>query len=112
MANYPAEIPLVTGIAPTGRTPVNGDTIPGGVILIVENANAAVCTITVATPLLIQGDLTVQDRVLQSVPANTGRRWFDIPNDSVYVDQSTGLVTLSNFSVTTSVTYYVLRKTA
>ncbi len=111
MANYPAEVPLVTGTAPTARTPVNGDTIPGGVILIVRNANASPCVVTIVTPGLVQGDLAIADRTV-SVPATTGERWIDIPNDSVYVDPATGLVTLSTFSVTATVTYYVLRKSS
>jgi hypothetical protein len=108
MANYPAEVPVLTGTAPTARTPVNGDTIPGGVVLIVRNGNASACVVTIATPMTVQGDLAVADRTV-SVPATTGERWINIPNDSVYVDPVTGLVTLSNFTVTATVTYYVLR---
>lgn len=111
MANYPAENPLVTGAAPTARTPVNGDTIPGGSVLIVENTNAAICNITITTPKVIQGDLAVGDRTI-AVPATNGRRWIDVPNDDVYVDPITGLVTLATFSVTSGVAYYVMRKTA
>lgn len=108
MATYPAETATEQGATPTPRTPVNGDLVPGGVVLVVENANAAVCNITITTPGLRHGDLAIADRTV-TVPANTGRKWINIPADSDYVDQTTGLVTLATFSVTASVTYYVLR---
>jgi len=107
MATYLAESPTETGLAATPRTPANGDKIPGGVTLYVENANAAVLTLTITTPKVLSGDLTVLDRVV-TVPATTGKRWFRIPNNDIYVDPADGLVTLATFSVTASVTYYVI----
>lgn len=108
MANYPAEAPTESGLAPTARTPVNGDTVPGGCTLWIENANAAALTLTITTPKLLHGDLAVADRTV-TVPATTGRRAVAIPSDDAYVDPLTGLVTLATWSVTASVTYYVLR---
>lgn len=109
MATYPAETATELGVAPTPRSPVNGDKVPGGCILVFENANAAVCNVVVSTPGTAHGDLAIADRALTSIAANTGRRIVSIPADSVYVDPADGLVTLLTFSVTASVVYYVIR---
>jgi hypothetical protein len=108
MANYAAETPTEQGLAPTARTPVNGDTVPGGCTLYVKNTNAAILTMTITTPKSVHGDLAVGDRVV-TVPATTGERFFAVPNDDTYVDPLTGLVTIATWSVTSGVTYYVLR---
>lgn len=108
MATYPAETATEQGAALTPRTPANGDQIPGGVILYIENTNAAILTLTITTPKVAHGDLAIGDRVV-TVPATTGKRWFAVPSDDTYVDQTTGLVTLATFSVTAGVTYYVIR---
>lgn len=106
MATYPAESPTETGLAATPRTPVNGDKVPGGCTLVINNANAAVCALSITTPKQLQGDLAVADRAV-SVPNGT-LRFVKIPNNDVYVGDD-GLVTLATWSVTASVTYYVLR---
>jgi hypothetical protein len=108
MATYPAETATPQGVTPTPRAAANGDKIPGGSNIWLENANAAVCVVTVVTPKQVEGDLPVTDRAVGSAAANTGRKWIAIPNTDTYVDPADGLVTI-NFSVTASVTYYVLR---
>lgn len=108
MANYAAEAPTEAGLAATMRSPVNGDTIPGGCTLFIKNTNAAALTLTITTPKVLHGDLAVADRTV-TVPATTGERFVAIPSDDAYVDPATGLVTLATWSVTTGVTYAVLR---
>lgn len=108
MANYPAEFPTEQGIAMTVRTAAASDTMPGGIILDVRNANAGICTVTITTPPFVAGDLAVADRVV-SVPASTGQRSIFIPNNATYVDPVTGLVTVG-FSPNASVTYTITSK--
>jgi hypothetical protein len=105
MANYPAEFPTEQGIIPTPRTASASDTVPGGVILDITNGNASTCVVTIVTPVLVAGDLTVLDRAISIL--TTANKYIYIPNNSTYVDPVTGLVTVQ-FSVFTSVTYYVV----
>lgn len=109
MANYAAETPTELGLNPSMRTPANGDTVPGGCTLFVRNTNAAPLTLTITTPKTQRGDLAVADRVTSAIAATTGLAFIQIPNDENYVDPLTGLVTISNWSVTSGVTYAVLR---
>lgn len=105
MANYAAEFPTEQGIIPTMRSASASDTVPGGVVLDVRNANAGTLTVTIVTPQVIRGDLAVTDRTVSIL--TTANKYIFIPNTEAYVDQSTGLVTVQ-FSPTASVTYAVM----
>jgi hypothetical protein len=105
MANYPAEFPTEQGIIPTQRTASASDTVPGGVILDITNANAGTVTVTITTPPLVAGDLAVADRTVSFLTG--ANKYVYIPNNSTYVDPVTGLVTVG-FSPNTSVTFYVI----
>lgn len=76
-----------------------------GVLLVVKNANAAACIVTLVTPETIDGDLAVADRAV-SVVATTGLEI--IPVTSRYRDSATGRATIQ-YSVTASVTACVVR---
>lgn len=76
-----------------------------GVYLIVKNANAGACTVTLATPGTVDGDLAVADRVV-TVVATVG--YTIIPITSTYRDPATGLATVT-FSPTATVTACVIR---
>lgn len=107
MANYAAEVPTEQGITPTFRVSSASDTVPGGVVLDVRNTGT-ICTVTVTTPQTVSGDLAVAERVV-SVPATTGEKVILIPNNPTYVDQTTGLVTVTFSPSGAPVTYSVLR---
>lgn len=86
----------------------NGDTAAcgSGTFLLVKNANAAACTVTLVTPGQVDGRLAVADSTF-TVAANTGLGVIPlIP--SLYADPTTGLATI-NYSVTASVTSAVVR---
>jgi hypothetical protein len=76
-----------------------------GVYLIVKNANAGACTVTLVTPETVDGDLAVADRVV-TVVATTG--YSIIPITSRYRDPTTGRATIT-FSPTATVTACVIR---
>ena len=76
-----------------------------GVYLIVKNANAGACTVTLTTPGTIDGDLAIADRVV-TVTATVG--YWIIPVLSTYRDPATGLATVT-FSPTATVTACVIR---
>jgi len=76
-----------------------------GLYLIVKNANASACTVTLVTPGLIDGDLAIADRTV-SVPATTG--YTIIPVTSSYRDPTTGRATIT-YSVTATVTSCVVK---
>ena len=76
-----------------------------GVYLIVKNANAGACTVTLVTPGTIDGDLAIADRTV-SVPATVG--YTIIPVTSTYRDPTTGRATVT-FSVQATVTACVVR---
>lgn len=106
MATYTAQKPGSTGLAATyNAASGTGDRVPPGSLLHVKNANAAACNLTLVTPLVHDGDLTVADRVI-SVPATTGERFVRVPDNTLY-RAADGLVDLS-WSVTASVTFAVL----
>jgi len=76
-----------------------------GVYLIVKNANAGVCTVTLVTPELVDGDLAVADRAV-TVVATTG--YSVIPVTQRYRDPATGLATVT-YSPTATVTACVVK---
>jgi hypothetical protein len=87
---------------------VNGDTCATGTgtFLLVENTGAGACVVTIATPGLVEGDLTVTGRASASVPITNGLNI--IPLTDVHRDPATGLATLT-FSATSGVKAIVLR---
>lgn len=107
---------LVTNVVPNvgldiGATPVaatNGDTAAcgSGTFLVVKNANAAACTVTITTPGQVDGRLAIADSTF-SVAATTGLGIIPLIT-SLYADPTTGLATI-NYSVTSSVTVAVVR---
>jgi hypothetical protein len=76
-----------------------------GVYLIVKNGNAGACTVTLVTPELVDGDLTVLDRAV-TVVATVG--YSIIPVTQRYRDPATGRATVT-FSPTATVTACVVR---
>jgi len=76
-----------------------------GVYLIVKNANAGACTVTLLTPETVDGDLAVADRVV-TVVATTG--YSVIPVTQRYRDPATGLATVT-YSPTATVTACVVK---
>lgn len=95
------------GVAVSFFAAANGDKVPPGCGLIVRNTSGAGITLTLVTALVMDGDLTVQDRTTNSVPATTGVNYIKIPTNEVYRDPVDGLVTI-NFSATTNVDYAVI----
>ena len=84
-----------------------GDTAEtgGGVFLVVKNASGASITVTLVTPEVFDGDLTLLDRAV-SVAATTGQSF--IPLTSRYRDPTTGVASIT-YSAVTSVTVGVFR---
>ena len=76
-----------------------------GVVLVVKNGSGSAITVTVATPEVFDGDLTLQDRTV-SVAATTGQSF--IPLGSRYRDPTTGRATIT-YSAVTTVTVGVFR---
>lgn len=107
MATRSPQAPNSTGVALTFFAAANGDKVPPGCTLIVRNTSGAGITLTLVTPLVLDGDLTVQDRTTGSVAATTGVNAIKIPNNEVYRDPADGLATI-NFSATANVDYAVL----
>jgi hypothetical protein len=97
MATYTPQAVNSTGVALVFNTSANGDKVPPGVTLIVRNTAGAPATVTLVTPLVLDGDLTVSDRTSGSIAATTGVNAIKIPNSEVFRDPADGLVTL-NFS--------------
>lgn len=95
------------GVALTFHAAANGDKVPPGCKLVVRNTSGAGITVTFVTPLVLDGDLTVSDRVSNTVAATTGVNGLDVPNNEIYRDPADGLVTI-NFSATTNVDYAVI----
>lgn len=96
-----------TGVALSFFAAANGDKVPPGCGLIVRNTSGAGITLTLVTPLVLDGDLTVQDRTTGTVAATTGVNYIKVPNSEVYRDPVDGLVTI-NFSATANVDYAVI----
>lgn len=67
-----------------------------GVLLLVKNDDGSSTTVTLATPEVIDGDLTVADRAV-SVAAGAVEA---IPVTSRYLDPATGLASISYSKVT------------
>lgn len=107
---------LATNVVPNvgldiGATPIaatNGDTAAcgSGTFLYVKNANAAACTVTLATPGQVDGRLAIADSTF-TVAASTGIGLIPLIA-SLYADPTTGLATIT-YSVTASVTVAVVR---
>jgi hypothetical protein len=89
--------------------PTNGDTAPcgPGVFLLVKNTNAAACTVTIACPLKVDGRLTTSSSSSPAIALTTGLGLIPLP--SYYADPTTGLATISTYSVTSGVTVGVVR---
>lgn len=110
MANLTTYSPTRTGlrlddkfVAASG----GGDTCETGnnVKLLVKNAGATTPTVTLATPETVDGDLTVQDRVV-TIPANA--TLFAIPVTERYRNPATGRANIT-YSAATDLTICVLR---
>lgn len=88
--------------------PTNGDTAPTGTgtFLFVKNTNAAACVVTIACPALVDGRLTTSSSTF-SVPLTSGLGV--IPLLPIYASPSTGLATITSYSVTSGVTVGVVR---
>lgn len=90
MANLPTHQPTIVGLRLDDKfvsASAGGDTCETGkgVVLLVKNAGATTPTVTVATPETVDGDLTVQDRVVP-IPANA--TLFAIPITDRYRNPS------------------------
>ncbi|HEX6468617.1 MAG TPA: hypothetical protein VF069_05925 [Streptosporangiaceae bacterium] len=94
---------VVTYAAASGG---GGDTfVPAdNAVLHVKNGGGSSTNVTLATPSTVDGDLTVQDRVV--AVANGADKFIRIP-PAIYRDASTGVGTVT-YSVTTSVTVAVI----
>jgi hypothetical protein len=98
----------VRALLTAASAPVNGDTCATGpgTFLLVENTGAGACVVTIATPTLVEGDLTVTGRAATSTPVTNGLNV--IPLTDAHRDPTTGLATLT-FSATSGVKCVVLR---
>jgi hypothetical protein len=104
MATVATQTVTSSGLEATANAAdVAGDRVTPGSILRVVNGSGASIDLTMVTPQLIDGDLTVQDRVV-SVPTGEARY---VRASSVYRDPSDGLVGLE-WSDVTSVTFEVI----
>ena len=99
----------LAGTQLTSFTPTASDTLAGGqcVKIVVNNGNAASCVVTLVTPEVVEGALSVLDRVV-TIP--TTQVW-EIPVPSRYNDPTTGVATIT-FSVTTTVSVTASRGSA
>ncbi|MFI8531061.1 hypothetical protein ACIGMX_12510 [Streptomyces aquilus] len=104
---------LATTVVPlTGATVTytaaagGGDTCEtgAGVLLLVKNGDASSHTVTLATPDVVDGDLSVQDRAV-TVAAGAERA---IPVTSRYRNSSTGRAAIT-YDAVTSLTVAVIR---
>lgn len=100
MAQYATNVVPFAGTAcrallTAAGTPATGDTCAtgAGTILLVENTSAGALTVTIGTPGLVEGDLTVAGRVSGSIPVTNGLNI--IPLTDVHRDPATGLATLT-----------------
>lgn len=82
------------GLTPaTEPANVDGNSVPQGVVLRVDNGDASPITVTIPTPGLIDGDLPLPDRTV-SVPAGASKfigRFgpvFHQSDDTIHVDYS------------------------
>lgn len=107
MATRTPQAPDSKGVALTFFAAANGDKVPPGCTLIVRNTSGGAITLTIVTPLVLDGDLALADRTTNNVAATTGVNAIRIPNNEVYRDPADGLVTI-NFSATPSVDYAVI----
>lgn len=77
-----------------------------GTFLVVKNANAAACVVTITCPVKVDGRLTTSSSASPSIPLTSGLGI--IPLLPIYADPTTGLAAIS-YSVTSSVTVAVVR---
>lgn len=105
MPDYAPQASTSKGVALVFNPAANGDRVPAGSELIVRNTSVAAITVTMVTPLVLDGDLTVADRISDPV-ATTGVNLIKVPNTEVYRGTD-GMVTI-NFSATTNVNYAVI----
>jgi hypothetical protein len=81
----------------TASTYASGDTAATGTgtFLLVENTGGTTCTVTIATPGAIEGDLSpLPGRVATAIPVTNGLNI--IPLTDVHRDPSTGLATITH----------------
>ncbi len=107
MATYRAQTPTSAGVPLDFKTSTNGDKVSPGSILIVKNTAASTATVTMVTPLLVDGDLAVVDRTSDTIPALTGLNAIKVPNNEVYRGAD-GLVTLNFSAPGATLTYAVI----
>lgn len=110
MANLTTYAPTLTGLRLDDKFTAaasGGDTCETGknMKLLVNNAGATTPTVTIATPETVDGDLTVQDRVV-TIPANA--TLFAIPITDRYRNSSTGRAAIS-YSDATNLTVCAVR---
>lgn len=106
MALLATQSVLTAGIAATYSAVTASDTcVPGdNVVLHVKNGGGAPTNVTLTTPLVVDGSLTLQDRVVAIT--NGTDKFISVPAH-LYQDPTTGLATFA-CSPTTSVTAAVL----
>lgn len=100
---------VTTGLAASyAAASGGGDTaVPSSTAFLhVKNGGGSSINVTIATPATVDGDLTVQDRVV-AVP-NGADRFIALP-DAIFRDPTTGLASIS-YSGVTSVTVAVLTR--
>jgi hypothetical protein len=93
----------------TGTTPnVGGDDCATGqgVFLLVKNTSGGALTVTLATPQVVDGDLTVSDRTF-TVAATTGQSVIPVPD--LYRSPSTGRAAITYPGGVTGLTVAVVR---
>jgi hypothetical protein len=108
MATIPTQAIPVTGLDPVyNNASAGGDRVAPGSIIHVLNTNVAALNVTFDIVAVVDGDLAVPDRVISGIPANTGKRFLRVPNNSIYADPADGLVKIT-WSVTSGVTFTVV----
>ena len=108
MATLTTQVVPLTGLDITFEDAASGGdkcTTGDGVTLLVRNDDSTATTVTLATPEVIDGDLTVSDREV-SVAASAIEA---IPVSSRYRDPATGLASIT-YSKTTSLQVACIRR--
>jgi hypothetical protein len=96
VATYAPQKPTSKGTTLTMNSSANGDKVPPGSTLIVQNTSGSNQTVTLVAALTLDGDLTVANRTSDPI-ANNAIAAVDVPNTEVYRNPADGLVTV-NFS--------------
>lgn len=107
MAIVATQNPGTGGLTPTASpASAGGDKVSPGTRLHVHNGGAAPIDVTIATPMVVDGDLALPNRVITvpngAFPANF--RSIDLPAE-LYRNPSDGMVDLT-WSATASVTFW------